>query len=75
MTEKEKQEDQATFQATFPGTQNAIAMHGGGGMRIILEIPESEMPNAIDLIAWRDRNLKVTVEVLPKQPPIGGSWR
>jgi len=32
-------------------------------MRIQLDIPESEMANAIELLAWRQRILKVTVEL------------
>ena len=53
-----------TFLAAFPPIQSAIKITGAGdGMRIQLDIPESEMANAIELLAWRQRVLKVTVEL------------
>ena len=55
--------DAATFRAAFPPIQTAIKVHGSGdGMRIQLEIPESEMAEAVKLLAWRQRVLVVTVE-------------
>lgn len=63
----------ATFQATFPGTQSAIAMHGEGGMRIQLDIPENEMAEAASLILWRGRGLTVTIKPNPKGKAIGSS--
>jgi hypothetical protein len=56
--------DKVTFLAAFPPIQSAIKITGAGdGMRIQLDIPESEMGNAIELLAWRQRVLKVTVEL------------
>jgi len=56
--------DKVTFLAAFPSIQSAIKITGAGdGMRIQLDIPESEMANAIELLAWRQRILKVTVEL------------
>jgi len=56
--------DKVTFLAAFPSIQSAIKITGAGdGMRIQLDIPESQMGNAIELLAWRQRVLKVTVEV------------
>jgi len=53
-----------TFLAAFPPIQSAIKITGAGdGMRIQLDVPESEMGNAIELLAWRQRVLKVTVEL------------
>ncbi len=53
-----------TFLASFPPIQSAIKVHGSGdGMRIQLDIPESEMANAIELLAWRQRILRVTVQL------------
>jgi len=53
-----------TFLAAFPSIQSAIKITGAGdGMRIQLDVPESQMGNAIELLAWRQRVLKVTVEV------------
>lgn len=55
--------DCVTFLATIPPLQSAIQVHGGGdGMRIKLEIPESEMANAVELLTMREVLLKVTVE-------------
>jgi len=52
-----------TFEAAFPPIQSAIKVYGDRqGMRIQLDIPESEMAEAIGLLAWRERVLKVTVE-------------
>ena len=56
--------DKVTFLAAFPSIQSAIKITGAGdGMRIQLDVPESQMGNAIELLAWRQRVLKVTVEV------------
>ena len=56
--------DKVTFLAAFPSIQSAIKITGAGdGMRIQLDIPESQMGNAIELLAWRQRVLKVTVEL------------
>lgn len=66
--------DPVEFLATFPGIQSAIKVHGqGDGMRIQLEIPESEMANAIRLLAMREKVLRVTVEE-DKAPKSGNRW-
>ncbi|RYX84186.1 hypothetical protein EON83_10850 [bacterium] len=55
---------QATFLASFPPIQGAIKRDGGGnGMRIQLDIPETELGNAIWLQAWTGCVLRVTIEV------------
>jgi len=55
--------DRAQFLAYFPGIQSAIKIHGqGDGMRVQLEIPENQMGAAIELLAWRNKVLKVTIE-------------
>lgn len=55
--------DKAQFLAYFPGIQSAIKIHGqGDGMRVQFEIPENQVAAAIDLLAWRNRVLKVTIE-------------
>lgn len=51
-----------TFLASFPPIQSAIKV-GSDGMRIQFDIPESEVPNAVDLLAIRGKVLRVTVEV------------
>jgi len=62
--------DSATFRATFPPVLSAIRMAGDGGMRIMMDIPESDMAEAIQLLAWRQKVLRVTVT-----PDGGGSAR
>ncbi len=55
--------DKATFLAAFPATQSAMRIHGSGdGMRIELDIPASEMAEAVKLQLWTQRVLRVTVE-------------
>lgn len=54
------------FLASFPPIQSAIKV-GSDGMRIQLDIPETEVPNAIDLLAMRGKVLRVTVEVENEQ--------
>lgn len=51
------------FLASFPPIQSAIKVYGDKqGMRVQLDIPESEMAAAMALFLWRDRVLCVTVE-------------
>jgi hypothetical protein len=54
-----------TFRASFPSIQSAIKVHGNGdGMRVQFDIPESDMPDAIGLMALRQQVLEVTVKVV-----------
>ena len=65
--------DSATFLAAFPAIQSAIKVYGDRqGMRIQLDIPESEMGEALQMLMWREMVLKVTVE--PEQSPPSDSW-
>ena len=55
--------DAARFRAAFPCIQSAIKIYGDRqGMRVQLDIPESEMAEAVKLLQWRERVLIVTVE-------------
>lgn len=55
--------DKATFQASFPPIQSAIKISGDGdGMRLQLDVPESEMGEAVSVLAWRKSGLLVTIE-------------
>ena len=59
--------DGATFLAAFPSIQSAIKIHGSGdGMRVQLDIPESEMGEAVKLLMWREQVLRVTVGPMVK---------
>mgnify|MGYP001616955387 CR=1 FL=1 len=51
-----------SFLATFPMIQTAIKVDGSGGMRIQLDIPETQMANAVRLLALRQCIIQVTVE-------------
>ena len=53
------------FEATIPGTQTAIQVHGNGGMRIVLDIADDQVPEAIQIMTMTKHNLKVTIEKLP----------
>jgi len=55
-----------TFLASFPPIQSAIKI-GVDGMRIQLDIPESELAAAVRLLALRDQVIKVTVEIAPDE--------
>ena len=54
--------ESASFRASFPPVLSAIRMAGDGGMRIMLDIPESDMSEALKLLMWRGVVVKVTVE-------------
>ena len=55
------QPQSVTVLAAFPDTQTALSIHGGGnGMRVQLDIPETELGNAAWLMAWRQQVLSVT---------------
>lgn len=54
--------DVIVFKATFPAIQSAIKITGNGdGMRIQLDIPETEVPAALGLLALRQQVLEVTI--------------
>jgi hypothetical protein len=56
-------DEKVSFVASFPAIQSAIKITGdGGGMRITLDIPESEMAEAVKLMLYRQIALRVTVE-------------
>ena len=61
MSSEEKSNEDSSFIASFPDTQNAIAFHGSGGMRIQLDIPENQIGEASKLLLWRERALRVVV--------------
>ena len=54
--------ESASFLAASPAIQSAIKVYGDRqGMRIQLDIPESEMGEAVKLLMWREQVLRVTV--------------
>ena len=63
------QPQSVTVLAAFPDTQTALSIHGGGnGMRVQLDIPETELGNAAWLMAWRQRVLSVTFTPTDSDP-------
>jgi hypothetical protein len=52
------------FRATFPPIQSAIRV-GSDGMRIQLDIPESDLQDAVALLALRGEVLRISIEVEP----------
>lgn len=56
--------EKVSFLATFPSVMSAIKVTGdGSGMRIMLDIPETEMAEAVKLMLYRQVVLRVTVEI------------
>jgi hypothetical protein len=53
--------DTATFRATLPPIMSAMRVSGDGGMRVMFDIPESDMPEALKMLMWKQRVLVVTV--------------
>jgi len=52
----------AVFLAVIPSTVTAIRIHGDEGMRLTLDVDESNLPAALGLLTMRGRLLRVTVE-------------
>lgn len=53
-----------TFRASFPPIQSAIRRSGNNdGLRIQLDIPETDVPQAVMLLAMVQERLRVTIEI------------
>lgn len=55
--------DRATFRASIPPIMSGIKT-GGDGMRVQFDIPESDIGEAVKLLAMRGQVLLVTVEAV-----------
>ena len=55
---------QISFVATLPATESAIKVHGQSGMRITLDVPESEVRkgHVLRILTMREKQMTVTVE-------------
>ena len=53
---------QINFNATVPDIQGAIKISGNGAVRLQLDIPESELGDAIKIVAAQGKVLNVTME-------------
>lgn len=54
--------ERAEFEAVIPSTATAIRVHGDEGMRLTLDVDESNLPAALDVLTMRGRLLRVTIE-------------
>ena len=54
--------DRATFEATLPPILSAVKVSGDGGLRIQLDVPQTDEADALKLLLWRERVLRITVE-------------
>ena len=61
--------DKAVFVASIAPIQTGITT-GSDGMRIKLDIPETEMGEGAKLLAMRGKRLNVTIEIAPKETTI-----
>lgn len=52
-----------TFLASIAPLQSAISIASDGGARVKIDIPDSEMDALVRLLAWRERALRITVEL------------
>ena len=66
--------DRAEFRAALPPIMSAIRT-GGDGMRVQFDIPESDMAEAIKLMRWRGRVLRVVITVEPDDSGTAGKGR
>ena len=51
-----------TFKATFAPLESAIKISSEGGMRITLDIPESDVANALYLLELRNQVFIVSID-------------
>lgn len=56
----------ATFRASIPPIMSGIKT-GGDGMRVQFDVPESDMGEAVKLLAMRGVLLRVTVEAYQRE--------
>lgn len=61
MKPKSAKTESITFLAAFPDIQGQLKV-GRDGMRIALDVPESDLAAALRLVLWRDKVLRITVE-------------
>jgi len=61
--------DSITFEAVIPSTVSAIRIHGDEGMRLTLDVDETNLPEALQIVCWRGGPLRVTIE------PVNGPHR
>lgn len=55
------------MQASLPMIQSAISIGGDGATRVKLDIPSSELPNALKLVMLQGKAFKLTIETEEEQ--------
>ena len=55
-------DDRAVFRASLPPILSALRFSGDGGMRVQLDIPETDLGEATKLLLWKGTVLRITVE-------------
>jgi hypothetical protein len=65
-------DDRAVFRASLPPILSAIRFSGDGGMRVQLDIPETDLGEATKLLLWKGTVLRITVE--PEQREQDRDW-
>ena len=70
---KDETIQKATFLASFPINAAAITMRGDGSMKVVLEVPASDVGNALALALWTERALRVVMTPLKKGT--GSGWK
>ena len=50
------------FAATIPVKAAAIDIHGDTGARLTLEIADTDLPDFLPVVMFRNQRLKVTIE-------------
>ena len=56
--------DPLTVEATIAQATGALKTMADGGFRWIFDIPESELPAHVRVHMYRDKRLRLTIEVL-----------
>lgn len=64
----------ATFRAAFPNIMSAI-LFGADGVRIKLDVPETDRAEAVKLTQWQGRVLRVTIEPVEDDNERSGKGR
>jgi len=55
------------FMASLPDIQSAISIGGDGATRVKLDIPESELAEAVKLVMLKGQAFKVKIETIKQE--------
>lgn len=54
--------ESVTFVASIAPLQSALQISGDGGGRLKIDFDDSQLPEVLNMMAWRGELLRVTVE-------------